>query len=273
MVRRLRVERLNVREAPIEELPPTSDMWIAGHRRRLLSHDPVTGARTYVSEIPADYRREHERAYREQHPPGRFEFHAMHEEGVSLDGRYDFGGWYDFDAPCYLNHPPTWVHPADQCVPDGARLIMKLSGPLDFAYTDIPNDWDGAEFAIDPAAAAPYEGVTATRLDLEPGVGPDGLHRQRLWTDPIEGWSTWSVVIPAGWRGHGEAWDVVGGDEVFVVSGAVDLRVGDDLQQFVAGDYACDPDVLRSGGEAESSPTGAHLIRWTRGTSPQEDRA
>lgn len=266
MMRRIRVDRLNFRDAPVEELPPTSDMWVPGHRRRVLSHDAATGAKTYVSEIPADYRRDHERNYREQHAPGRFEHHPIHEEGVILDGRYDFGGWYDFDALSYLNHPPTWVHPADQCVPQGARLLMKLSGPLVFDYVDIPADWDGEEFALDPAAAAPFAGVSSVRL--EPGHGvrrSDGSTWSALWHDPVDGWTSWFVSLPAGWSGEGEASDRPGGDEVFVIEGAVDLRIGDEVQPLVAGDYACDPERFRTGGRAESSPSGATLMRWTRG--------
>jgi hypothetical protein len=272
MMRRQRVERLNVNDAPIEELPPSSDMWVPGHRRRVLAHDPETGAKTYVSEIPPRYRRDHERAYREQHPPGRFEHHRIHEEGAILDGRYDFGGWYDFDAMSYLNHPPTWVHPADQCVPQGARLIMKLSGPLAFDYHDIPSDWDGTEFPLDPAAAAPYRGVTATSLQAGSGeTRSDGSRWQRLWHDPLHGWTTWFVTIPAGWRGSGSGRERPGGDEVFVIGGDVALVVGDEVQPLVAGDYVCDPDVLRYGGMAESSRDGALLLRWTRNAEPLDE--
>jgi hypothetical protein len=267
MIPRIQVDRLNMNDAPIEELPPTSDMWVPGHRRRVLAHDVSTGAKTYVSEIPPAYRRAHEQAYREGHAPGRFEFHSVHEEGMVLAGRYDFGGWYDTDAPTYLNHPPTWVHPADQCVPDGARLIMKLSGPLGFEYHDIPSDWDGAEFPLDAAAAAPFEGVTRERVHA--GIGDrreDGSSWHRLWHDPLHGWTTWFVTLPPRWRGSGAPWERPGGDEVFVIDGAADLRVGDAVLPFVAGDYACDPETVRSGGASERSDSGATMLRWTRGT-------
>lgn len=271
MMPRLRVERLNVNDAPIEELPPSSDMWVPGHRRRVLAHDIATGAKTYVSEIPPDYRRDHECSYRETYPPGRFEHHSVHEEGVVLDGHYDFGGWYYANAMSYLNHPPTWVHPADQCVPQGARLIMKLSGPLTFDYADIPADWDGTEFPLDPAAAAPHRGVTATSLRAGAG-GPrkDGSWWQRLWHDPLHGWTTWFVTIPAAWRGSGPGTEEMGGDEVFVINGDVSLVVGDTVQPLAVGDYVCDPDVFRQGGTAETSREGALLLRWTRSATALE---
>lgn len=269
-MRRLRVERLNFRDAPIEELPPSSDMWVPGHRRRVLSFDPATGARTYVSEIPPLYRRDRERRYRERHAPGRFEHHRIHEEGVILEGRYDFGGWYGFDALSYLNHPPSWIHPADQCVPDGARLLMKLSGPLEFEYFDIPAEWDGREYALDPIAAAPFVGVTSARLEAEQGRRhADGSWWSRLWHDPVEGWTSWFVTVPPGWTGSGgPPTDRAGGDEVFVIDGAIRLRIGEEVQCLIAGDYACDPDRYRTGGAAESSEEGARLMRWTRGFDP-----
>lgn len=274
MMRRLRVERLNVREAPVEELPPTSDMWVPGHLRRVLARDPASGATTYVSEIPPGYRRDHERRYRDARPAGRFEHHRIHEEGVLLEGRYDFGGWYGLDALSYLNHPPTWVHPADQCVPGGARLLMKLSGPLAFDYLDIPEKWDGTEFAVDAAAAGPYEGVTTRSLVPEDGlVRADGSRWVRLWDDPIAGWTTWFVTVPPGWRGVGPIRDEPGGDEVFLLEGDARLLIGEELQHLSAGDYACDPERSRSGGPEECSVAGATLMRWTRsGAATAEDR-
>lgn len=263
MMDRRSVQPLEVRDAPVMELPPTSDMWVPGARRRVLSHDEVTGEITYISELPPGYRREHEVAYREGHPPGRFEYHDCHEEGFILDGRYDFGGWYDWDALSYLNHPPTWVHPADQCVPDGARLLMKLSGPLAFEYTDIPSDWDGTEFAVDPARAAPWPGVTRRELGA-PGRPTADAEWTELWNDPVRGWTTWFGVLAPGWRGSGQGFSRPGGDEVFVLEGDVSLRIGGDLHTLTAGQYACDARRYEDGGEEERSTTGCVLIRWTR---------
>jgi hypothetical protein len=123
MMHRVRTGPVDVRDAPVAELPHTSDMWAPGAVRRVLAQDSATDAITYVPEIPAGYRRRAEVEYRRTYPAGRFEYHTCHEEGFILAGRYHFGGWYDWNALSYLNHPPTWVHPADQHAPDGARLV------------------------------------------------------------------------------------------------------------------------------------------------------
>ena len=263
MMDRRSVERIDVGDAPIVELPATSDMWVPGARRRVLSHDEATGEITYISELPSGYRRQHELNYRQQYPPGRFEYHDCHEEGFILDGRYSFGGWYDWDALSYLNHPPTWVHPADQCVPDGARLLMKLSGPLAFEYLDIPEHWDGEEFAVDPSRAAPWVGVTRNELGV-PDLGRDDAGWTELWRDSVRGWTTWFGVLPPGWRGSGEGYSRPGGDEIFVLTGDVTLRVGGELLSLRAGQYVCDAQHHEDGGREQHSTGGCVLIRWIR---------
>lgn len=269
-MQRLRVDPLNVRDAPVAELPPTNDMWVEGARRRVLSHDPDTGAITYVSELPAGYRRPAEIAYRRERPAGRFEYHTCHEEGFILEGRIDFGGWYDWQALAYLNHPSTWVHPADQCAPDGALLIMKLSGPLDFAYVAISEDWDGREYAADPGRAGPHHGASSLPVDVRADGREDGSGRrwQRAWTDVASGWTTWVVQAHAGWRGVGDGWSVAGGDELFVLSGDMRTRVRGDLVHLRQGDYVSDPERFEDGGGAEASEDGFVVIRWTRGVDP-----
>jgi hypothetical protein len=267
MMPRLAVRPLNVADAPIAELPPTSDMWVPGARRRVLAHDPSTDAITYVSEIPVGYRRDAEAAYRQAHPPGRFEYHHCHEEGFILDGRYDFGGWYDWDALGYLNHPSTWVHPADQCAPEGARLIMKLSGPLDFKYRDIPEDWDGQEFPMDPERAREQRGVSSLALDPDGPSETDASGRrwQRIWHDVAGGWTTWLMTVPARWSGRGDGSSGPGGNELFVLTGDLRVRAFGDLVDLRAGDYVCDPERFEDGGAAERSEAGCVAIRWTRG--------
>jgi glyoxylate utilization-related uncharacterized protein len=113
--------------------------------------------------------------------------------------------------------------------------------------------------------------VTATSLRAGAG-GPreDGSRWQQLWHDPLHGWTTWFVTIPAAWRGSGPGTEETGGDEVFVISGDVSLVVGDAVQPLVAGDYVCDPDVSRHGGTAETSRDGALLLRWTRSATALE---
>jgi hypothetical protein len=265
MMDRVRVEPLNVRDAPIADLPPDSDMWVPGARRRVLAHDASTDAITYVSEIPTGYRRSHEVAYREQWPAGRFEHHACHEEGFILDGRYDFGGWYGWGALGYLNHPATWVHPADQCAPEGARLLMKLSGPLDFVYTDIPEDWDGREYPVDPDRAAPYDGVSSVGLARGDGEEDEtGRRWRRLWHDPVGGWTTWLLSAPPGWQGRGDRHQRGSGDEIFLLAGDLTTRILGEEVALRDGDYACDPDLLEDGGAAERSVDGCLAVRWTR---------
>lgn len=271
MMSRRMTERVNVRDAPIMELPPTSDMWVPGARRRVLAHDAETDAITYVSEIPMGYRRDAEVAYRQRHPPGRFEYHHCHEEGFILEGRYDFGGWYGWNALSYLNHPSTWVHPADQHAPDGATLIMKLSGPLEFSYADIPEDWDGREFPADAGLAGPHQGVSSRRLDASGGgtVDPSGRRWQRIWEDVVGGWITWLVSVDPGWRGKVDGWAADGGDELFILSGGLRKRIHGDLIDLSEGDYVCAPDRFEDGGADERSDNGCVAIRWTRGVDPQ----
>lgn len=267
---RRRVEPLNVRDAPVVELPPTNDMWVAGARRRVLSHDPETDAVTYVSQLPVGYRRPAEIVYRRERAAGRFEYHTCHEEGFILDGSVDFGGWYPWQALAYLNHPSTWVHPSDQCAPDGAMLIMKLSGPLDFAYVDIPEEWDRREYPFDPQRAGPHRGTSSQPVDTAAGGGMDASGRrwQRMWVDVVGGWTTWVLQLGAGWRGRGDGWAADGGDEIFVVSGDLRTRIDGQLVHLRQGDYVCAPDRFEDGGASEGSDEGCVAIRWTRGIDP-----
>jgi hypothetical protein len=162
------------------------------------------------------------------------------------------------------------VHPADQHAPEGAKLIMKMSGPLDFTYSDIPAGWDGNEFPADPQLAGEHRGVSSRPIDPAGGQ-PDrtGKKWQRLWHDVVTGWTTWLVTAPPGWRGEGEARSVPGSSEWFLLSGDLRTRIHGDLVDLRAHDYACDPHRFEDGGAAESSTTGYVAIRWTRGPDPR----
>lgn len=274
MMRRVAAGPLNVRDAPIAELPPTSDMWVAGAHRRVLAHGPGSDAITYVSMIPVGYRRPAEAEQRQRHAPGRFEHHHCHEEGFILRGRYDFGGWYEWNALSYLNHPSTWVHPADQEAPDGATLLMKQSGPLDFVYSDIPEGWDGREYPADPERAGPHQGVSSQPVDPEGGgeLDASGRRWQRLWHDQVSGWTTWLLTVPAGWRGGGAGWAEEGGDELFVLSGGLRTRIHGGLVELAEGDYVCSPQRYEHGGADEQSVQGCVAVRWTRGIEPGQQQ-
>ena len=170
----------------------------------------------------------------------------------------------------YLNHPPYWIHPADQHTSDECRMLVKINKPVDFVFKPIPETWSGYEY-IDTVAEVvpPGRGISnlfTDDLPWEPVLHADGLPTgydgKRLYDDPNTGWITWLMRVPAGWRGIGNPKVVGGGDELFVVEG--DLTVWREEPVGLTSDwYYCDPDTTYDGGNENFSTAGCVAIRWS----------
>lgn len=251
---------------------PWQYTWPDGTTRKVLAVDPQTQGATFLLHLPGGYGRAEEAVAAREHEHGRFERHTCHEEIFNLGGSYRFGDFYDFPVMGYLNHPPHWVHPADQSTSTGVLLLIKNSCPVDFAFDPIPAGWDGIEGTgdgsgpLDPTTG----GVTMLAVDdvpWQPAPTPDGAESgvqvKHLWQDGAQGWSTWLMQVPPGWRNPLAERTGTGGDELFLLSGDLTHpRHG----RLTAQAYYCDPESAAVGGE--SSETGCVAIRWTRGDAP-----
>ncbi|KAB2977613.1 hypothetical protein F8R89_00765 [Streptomyces sp. SS1-1] len=242
--------------------------WQPGTERTVISTDAATGASTYLLRFPPGY----DRGMRHR-PDGvaeQFEWHNVHEEVFCVEGRLTFGEWFELPSPGYLNHPPRWLHPANQYSDEGCVLLIKNSSPFDFCYTDVPQDWNGVEHLVDrdpdqPAAPGDLPAVTALavndlpRRPVRTRAGKDtGLTAAAVYHNPVSGWTTWTAEVPAGWTGA--AFD--GGtdaESAFVLDGEIDLdgrRIGK------WGYGSAEHGLLTS--PSAASPTGATVLCWTR---------
>lgn len=201
-----------------------------------------------------------------------FEYHTPQEEIFILGGSVDFGDYYRAATPSYLNHPPYWLHPAEQrLAKDGeTTMLIRLSKPIDFGYVPIPADWDGREYFAEDTASPRGIGISVLPLD-NPAYAPvlrngmnTGEEAAVLWENPADDVVTWLWRLPPGWQGSGAPWQVEGAsDEVYVLSGDLTTVHGDRDVHLAAGSYYCYSDVLYDGGERAHSDSGLLAVRWS----------
>lgn len=248
--------------------------WQPGTERTVMTVDPQTLGSTYLVRFPAGYeRRDHRRR-----PDGvaeQFEWHSCHEEIFCLEGSIRFGDWYILPEMGYLNHPPRWVHPADQHSAEGCLLLIKNSSPCDFVFREIPAKWDGVEYIDNdpPRAPGPGEapGVTTVTLEdlpwksLSTAAGaPTGIEARRIYDHP-DGRTTWMARLPVGWsvpdtvdRGEAEA--------LFVVDGSIEV----DGQALGLHGYVSNASGLLLA-PGTRTDTGATIICWSQGLTDRTD--
>lgn len=195
------------------------------------------------------------------------EYHPLHEEIFVLEGAIRFGDAYSVTAPGYKNHPPFWLHPTVQTAVGQLTLLVRTSIDPAVMFAELPDAWDAIE-GFAPGTPTRCEGVTRLQLDalawrpVERVDGePAGFEAKRIYDDADDGWVTWLMRVPAGWRGTGPRREFRGGDELYVLEGDLTLDAG----RLDAETYFCDPDRWVDGGEAESSDAGCLAIRWSRG--------
>lgn len=201
--------------------------------------------------------------------PADFEYHTPQEEIFFLGGAVSFGDFYRADSPAYLNHPPYWLHPAEQRFsPDAdAKMLVRLSKPIDTFYVPIPPGWDGREYFDGGRAGPPAVSVLPLgELTYGPVLhygAPTGEEAGVVWRNDAENITTWLWRVPAGWRSTNRSWLVTGAsDEVYVLEGDL-VAIHDNRRvNLAAGSYYCYPDTLYGGGTA-SSETGLLAVRWS----------
>lgn len=248
--------------------------WQPGTERTVMTVDPQTRGSTYLVRFPAGY----ERADHRRRPEGvaeQFEWHSCHEEIFCLEGNVRFGEWYILPEMGYLNHPPRWVHPADQYSTEGCLLLIKNSSPCDFVFRDIPTEWDGVEYLDDhtPRAPGPGEapGVTTVALEDLPwkslstaSGAPTGIEGRRVYDHPDRR-TTWMARLPAGWSVP-DTIDRGGAEALFVVDGSIDI----DGQALGHHGYVSKASgVLFAPGTR--TDTGATVICWSQGLTDRTD--
>ncbi|MFN8533294.1 MAG: hypothetical protein U0556_07085 [Dehalococcoidia bacterium] len=201
-----------------------------------------------------------------------FEYHTPQEEIFVLEGSVAFGDFYRADALAYLNHPPYWLHPAEQRFDPhrDTRMLIRLTKPIDTTYLPMPDDWDGREYFAEESGTPRGVAISALQLDLV-RYGPvlrDGLASGEeagvLWHSPAEGLVTWLWRLPPGWQGVGDPWQVDGAsDELYVLSGDLTTNHGGQRVQLRTGSYYCYPGVLYDGGREAHTDRGLLAVRWS----------
>lgn len=229
--------------------------WPKGTERTILSRDPVTGAATFLLRLPPGYHRPEERA-RAESGDRRFEWHSCHEEIFCLRGEIWFGDHYSMRALGYLNHPPYWVHPADQHSESGVTLLIKNSRRVEFEYGPIPQPWNGREYCHVERGSLEDDpnGVTSLSVDAVPWRSEDGVRVKPLYQFR-DGMHTELLRLPPKWRGAAEP--DLRREMLFVIDGT--LRIGE--TELAEWGYC-------SGAGSQlanaSTDTGATVIRWHR---------
>src|SRR5690606_30892924 len=164
--------------------------------------------------------------------------------------------YYSMSALGYLNHPPYWVHPADQHSPNGVTLLIKNSGPVDFEYVPIPQKWNGKEFcAVERGIPADDStGISSLPVVSVPWAW-QGTFQVRTLYEFRDGMRTELPRLPPGWRADSES--DLQREMLFVLDG--NLRVGD--KELAEWGYCSG----RGSQLAQASTeVGATVIRWRR---------
>ena len=275
------LDRIAVTTAAIGDIPADTDpatskfwqpTWPPGTERRVLARDDsMQGGATVLLHFPAGYHRPLERAYFEEHGKQRFEYHTMHEEVFIIDGEFQLGPWFGLQGPAYFNHPEKCLHPANHSTEHGVTLLVKNSGPVDFLYEDVPQDWDAIGYTYADAASSPHTPVMPIHLDdhawqpvLDSDGRPTGREAKTIWRDIERGWTTWLMRLPAGWEGTGNLVEQRGGDEMFLMDGDLVVAPTGDPVHLKGRGYYCEPDRSVFAGHLERSEGGCTAIRWTR---------
>lgn len=256
-MKRVGIAPINLADVPVEQTP-------IGTTRQEVMHDRAIGSRMILMTMPP--------GYRSRNADRGFEYHTCHEEIFNLNGLLHFGHWYDYPALGYLNHPPYWLHPADQNTGTGVRLLIKLNKPVDFVFEPIPDGWDGVEWtSADAPGPIPGRAVSSQNIDVlewQPAEladgSPAGFDAKTLYHGP-DGWTTWLMRVPGGWHGEGRAARLAGGDEMVLLSGGLTLELAEGPARLTEGGYFCDPENIVTAGEGTYSETGCIAIRWTKG--------
>ncbi|GIW05686.1 MAG: hypothetical protein KatS3mg060_0491 [Dehalococcoidia bacterium] len=249
------MRRIAVPPTPLDAFP--EERTPHGTLRRAIVDEPA-GPKTLILTYPA--------GTRSRFADRGFEYHSAHEEIFLLDGVIQFGEWYDWKAFGYINHPPYWVHPADQKTDVGATMLAKIDGAVDFGFEPIPPDWDGREYIVEgtPVKSRARGVSNATLNDIPwepvflPGGRDMGFEAKHLNDDPESGWVTWLMRAPAGWRTEGGRIRE-GGEEIFLLEG--DLTI-EGVGRLEGRGYYCDPEKTITG---KSTERGCLAIRWTQG--------
>ncbi|GIW07930.1 MAG: hypothetical protein KatS3mg060_2735 [Dehalococcoidia bacterium] len=255
---RNRIDPVNRVDLPVERVRPE-----LSYVR--LTDDPATGGWTRLLIRPAGH-------VNSRDQPHRLEYHTAQEEIVVLEGSVTFGDYYRATALAYLNHPPFWLHPAEQRFDPLVDTVMliRLSKPIDTTYLPIPDGWDGREFFAKESDEPRGVAISALQLD-EVRFGPllrdgeaSGDEAGVLWHNPADGVVTWLWRIPRGWRGAGDPWQAAGAsDELYVLAGDLTTVYDGRTVRLTAGSYYCAPDEFSDGGREAHSEGGLLAVRWS----------
>lgn len=162
-----------------------------GVTRKLLSHDPVTGAVTQYVNIPENWR-----------GGGVAHHHSCVEEAFIISGDVSLVPDDRLVDGSYLYRPPFIVHGHDERADKGCRCIIRMSGDMDFNL--VPEPERAVEYAIQPITDPRGHVLHLKTPEMEwqtrgEGAGQFGLKLLSIAGDT--GAYTGLVRLPPGWRG------------------------------------------------------------------------
>jgi len=190
------------------ETLPWEPLGTHGIKRKLLSHDPETGAVSQYVHIPPDWR-----------GGGVAHYHSCVEEAYIISGDVSLVPEDPLvDGSC-LYRPPFIVHGHDERADKGCLCIIRMGGEMDFNL--VPEPEAPHEYPLEPVTdlrghilhlkspALPWE---------DAGEGQGRLSVKYLSTAADPGAYTALVKFPPGWRGnlstppsHSREWIVLSG--------------------------------------------------------------
>ncbi len=163
-----------------------------GLRRKILSHDPDTGAVTQYVHIPANWK-----------GGGVAHYHSCIEEVFVIEGDVTLNGRDYFVDGSYLYRPDHIVHGHDEGAKLGCKCIIRMGAEMDFNLVHEPESEE--EYPLEPITDPRGHVLDLRSNDMEWTEQGDEGNRYRfklLSFDPATKAYTALMGLDAGWRGR-----------------------------------------------------------------------
>ncbi len=183
---RTQVGPLNIETLPWESLGEN------GLRRKVLSHDPDTGAVTQYVHIPPNWR-----------GSDRAHYHTSFEEAFIIKGDVTLTGRDDLVDGSYLYRPDQIVHGHHESAKQGCKCIIRMGGDLDFNYVDDPESEEEYPLAPSSDGRGHIVHLESNHMDWTEQGDEGSRYRFKLLSfDPATKAYTALMGLDAGWKGR-----------------------------------------------------------------------
>ena len=163
-----------------------------GLRRKILSHDPDTGAVTQYVHIPANWK-----------GGGVAHYHSCIEEVFVIEGDITLNGRDYFVDGSYLYRPDHIVHGHDEGAKQGCKCIIRMGAEMDFNLVHEPESEE--EYPLEPITDPRGHVLDLRSNDMawtEQGDEGNRYRFKQLSSDPATKAYTALISLDAGWNGR-----------------------------------------------------------------------